>query len=521
MNRTTAAALVISSSLLCYLSIYDTAGSLNADVLSPLSLSLELREGLGKFRYWNDSGWTGWFPDILSVTLITQLLAQKYTLVANIAWGLLQIGTFQYCNIKLIKFIIQEKEDKGRASLLASASIVLFFALSDRRLLTPAIYPVHHFSAFLLSLFLIVLYFEILSCQKLSANNKAVIFLSAASVVLLTLSDPFFLVFGSFPLITTHLFFRFSRTHFFIAGSQDKRCRTKQLDLFCCLIVINSAIGYGLYKITPVSNSAYLEKSLEASLSSMQSFFIQLIGSPQTLLLLAIVVAFTFFTFRRSQSSNFYKKYLSLQLNHSFLEFYILFIFSSTVFCIAIAVGFYGLFSDVYHFRYIQNLIFCPPVLVGIALWLGVKRISLKANCGKNLKYSALSILVAMTALNLVLSILIKQGYEPRNNAHVQNLACIQKLGIDHYAAEYWWAKPVHVLSGGKVMPMQLNADADYYPWLNSDRWYQDLNQLDGTLGVLIKADGKQLIDSQQVISKTSASIPKQCGNLEYLLSPD
>ncbi len=115
----------------------------------------------------------------------------------------------------------------------------------------------------------------------------------------------------------------------------------------------------------------------------------------------------------------------------------------------------------------------------------------------------------------------IEQGYSAQENRDIRNLECIQKLQLDYYAAEYWWAKPIHVLSAGKILPIQLNSNADYYAWVSSDRWYQNLNQVDGKLGVLVQANGKQLIDRQQVINKTKAHIPKQCGKLEYLLSAE
>lgn len=527
MNRTLSTLFLILSTLLCYLSIYDEPGSLNADVLSPLSLSLEVSEGFKNLGYWNYSGYTAWFPDVASVVLLGQLFGRKYILLANIVWGLIQIGTFQYCNIKLIGLITNSTERKIRVSVAASVSIIIFFALSDRRLLAPIIYPIHHFPAFLLSLLLLILYFEIASTRHLSKTKKILFFLSVISICLVTLSDPFFVLFGGIPIVLSHIFFRCFGTRMF-----ENRLKIilkfdyKRLDLLCGLVTVSSIAGYGLYKLTPVSNGSYFGKSGKGSLDSIQSFLNQLTGSPQTLLILVAVISLAAFTLSRHRSSNQPFQPCGVNIlskaDDQLLSFYAFFTLMSTLLCVVFAVGIYGLFSDFYSFRYIQILTFCPPVLIGISLLLIVEDWKFfKARLKNKLKRFSYLILAVIAALDLALAASITQEYISHTYIQDQNLACIRSLGIDHYAAEYWWAKPVHVLSGGKIKPIQLTANADYYPWVNSERWYEDLNQLDGTLGVLVEADGRPLIDSQQVSNKTSASIPKQCGNLSYLLSAD
>ena len=304
-----------------------------------------------------------------------------------------------------------------------------------------------------------------------------------------------------------------------------QRFNNKQLDLFCTLVGINSAIGYVLYTVTPVANHSYIQHSWSKRLDSILDFLKQLITSPQTLLVLILIVVLTWFlTVRKSKnylSYNFHKQCASLKIDKEAFGFYIVFTLTSTIICIIFTVITYGIFEDFYHFRYIQALAFCPPVLIGISLKLAAQTIKERVAIRRHLNYFITPILALMITLDLALIPQFWQEYTPQKNIYVQNFACLHELGIDYYAAEYWWAKPIHVLSGGEIKPIQLNSHADYYQWINSERWNQDLNQLDGTLGVLVEADGEQLIDSKQVIRKTSAFIPKQCGTLKYLLSAD
>ena len=520
---------LILSTLLCYLSIYGQPTSiyeqptiLHADFLSPLSLSLEVSEGLDNLRYWNYSGYTAWFPDVASVVLLAQLFGRSNILLANLVWGLIQIGLFQYCNTRLIGLITNSKEKEARVFILASLSILLFFSLSDRRLLNIIICPIIHIPAFLLSLFSLVVYFELAGERKPLKDRKNLIVLIALSVVLVTLSDPFFLLFGGFPLAISHFVFRFFKIRIF-ENRPARRFDNRQFDLFSGIVLASSVLGYGLYKLTPVSNSDYFERSLEGSFQSAQNLVSQLLASPQTLLTLMVVVCLLIFILIGNRTGNWlfesHEKTLSSKLDVELFSFYILFVSMSTALCF-IAVITYGMFLDTAAcFRYTQLLIFCPPVFIGITLSLATEYLSLSESGLKNLRHSTYFILAVILAVDLTLANRARQEYASRNDIHYQNLACIQSLGVKYYAAEYWWAKPVHVLSEGEIKPIQLTAEADYFPWVNSERWYKDLTDLDGSLGVLVEAQGKQLIDREQVISKTSASIPQQCGELQYLVS--
>lgn len=525
LNRIVPILFLILSTLLCYLSIDGQSIILHADFLSPLSLSLEVSEGLDNLRYWNYSGYTAWFPDVASVVLLAQFFGRSNILLANLVWGLIQIGLFQYCNIRLIGLITNSKGKEARVFrvfILASLSMLLFFTLSDRRLLYITICPIIHIPAFLLSLFSLVVYFELAGERQLLKDRRNLIVLTALSIVLVTLSDPFFLLFGGFPLAISHFVFRFFKIRIF-ENRLARRFDNRQLDLFSGIVLASSILGYGLYKLTPVSNSAYFERSLEGSFQSAQNLVSQLFASPQTLLILVVVVCLLFFIFIGNRTGNWlsesHEKTLSSKLDVELFSFYIVFVSMSTALCFA-AVIVYGMFLNTADcFRYTQLLIFCPPVFMGITLSLATEDLTLSESGLKNLRRSTYFILAVILAVDLTLADRARQEYASHNSIHDQNLACIQSLGVKYYAAEYWWAKPVHVLSEGEIKPIQLTAEADYFPWVNSERWYKDLNDLDGPLGVLVEAQGKQLIDREQVVRKTSASIPKQCGDLQYLVS--
>ena len=522
LNRIVPILFLILSTLLCYLSIDEQPTSLNADYLSPLSLSLEVSEGLENLRYWNYSGYTAWFPDVASVILLARLLGRRNILLANLIWGLIQIGCFQYLSTRLIGLITNSRGKEARVLILASLSMLLFFALSDRRLLNLMIYPIIHIPAFLLSLFSLIVYFELAGERQLLKDRKNLIALTALLIVLVTLSDPFFLLFGGFPLAISHFAVRFFKIRIF-ENRPVRRFENRQLDLFSGIVLASSVLGYGLYKLTPVSNSVYFERSLEGSFQSAQNLVGQLIASPPTLLMLVVIVCLLIFILIGSRTGNWlsesYKETLSSKLDVELFSFYTLFVSMSTALC-SVAVIVYGMFLDTAAcFRYTQLLIFCPPVFIGITLSLATEDLSLSESGLKNLKHSTYFILAAILAVDLILANRARQEYVSHNDIHNQNLACIQSLGVKYYAAEYWWAKPIHVLSEGKIKPIQLTAEADYFPWVNSERWYKDLADLDESLGVLVEAQGKQLINREQVINKTGASIPKQCGDLQYLVS--
>ena len=202
MHRIITVLFTIASALFCYLSCYEVSDSLQADAIYPLSFALELNEGIQNLRDWNYSAVTFWFPDVAATILIAKFLSQQYILLVNVILGIIQVVIFQYCNIKIIKNIIKA-ENEQIISLLTAISSILFFTLSDQKLLGPITLPVHHFSAFILSLAILILYFKIFNSNQLTRLNKVIILLIIASVAPTTLSDPFFLLFGGLPLIIT------------------------------------------------------------------------------------------------------------------------------------------------------------------------------------------------------------------------------------------------------------------------------------------------------------------------------
>jgi len=526
MKRVLVFLIAIASVIFVYFSVYDASDSLNADTLYPLSLALEISEGLENWQFWTYAGYTAWFPDITAIVLISHLFPRQHYIWVNVVWGLLQTGLFLWFNAVILGHIIQG-QSKIRAWAIASLSLLLFFILSDRRLLDTIIYPVHHFAAFLISLAAIATYLELMDAgkQPLSVLQKIGLSLLLIATIPATLSDPFILLFGTVPLLLVQGIVRWGRSRSAFAHIQIDQDALRGLDRFCLSFAIATFLGCVLYKMTPVSNKNYFQLSVANSLDSIRSFTNNVLWSPSTLLALLLVTGLSILLVWPYPAdhaiSHLRKRVFAPAIHISRFNIYLLFTLIAIAISVVVFIGFYGLFGDYYHFRYVQPLTFCAPVLIGVGLAIARHHpfMSSLAQGGKY-KLIGCALLVILTAADAVLITQARRQYAPENNLHGQNLVCINQLGIDHYASDYWWAKPVHVLSGGAVKPIQLTPAADYYPWVTSTRWYRDLTQVEGKLGVLIQVGDKVLIDPAQVVQKTSASVVQQCGDLTYLVSP-
>lgn len=398
----------------------------HSDTLYSINI-LQSIHNFGDYKNWSIAPAPYFFYDFFLYLIL--FIISKNSIFISVCYVWIQFG---FISFLLQKFLL--KSELVLSNNQFKVFSLLLFIISFLFLIFPEfnflVTPVHHFSAYTISI-LLFLFLNSINESK----NRLMTFTFFIVFLLTAISDSLFFVFGVMPAIITFLMF-------------DHSNKRKILLFSFSLIVLSF---YIMNKIK--SNSFFIIPTHYIKIDFINFLELKYIFTDHSLfqLLINFKIHYLLFSF-------FIAYYLLNKLQNESKKYYFFLMIS----------GFINYFIILFYFIFRREIFLMDRYLIGFYSFIFLSILILINRSNRTLKILILSLLFIFAGYKLVHS-------EIKKTNTWDKLSCIEKaLGEKRFGlGMFWKTRPVLASSNGKILPNDVFQNLEIAYWLNSMSIYE------------------------------------------------